>query len=206
MRHKKRRTRFGRQPGHRAATLRSLARAVLLNESIKTTRTKAREARRLVEKLIRVAKNDSLHSRRQVLSMLGDRALVTKLFKEIAPLFAQRQSGYTRIVPFNFRKGDGANVVFLELTQKKPEEKPKPAGVKIGERAEKRILPAKKETKAEFKPAHPKAAPEIKPALKEEKAVEDVKKAKVKDETKKLQKQKGFLKKVGGFFRRRTNM
>ena len=197
MRHKKRRTRFGRQPRHRAATLQSLARAVLLHESIKTTRTKAKEARRLVEKLITIGKTDSLHSRRRAFSILRDKALVSKLFKEIAPLFANRQSGYTRIIPFNFRKGDGATVVFLELTEKKPVEKPKKLA-KPKKKADP-VRPQKRSNGA-------KAAPEIKPEVKEEKVVEDVKKVRAKDETKKLQKQKGFLKKVGGFFRRRTNM
>ena len=198
MRHRKRRTRFGRQSSHRKASLRALAKAVLLHQKIRTTHTKAKEAGRLVENLITTAKNDSLAARRKVFSVLGDNVLVRKLFKEIVPLFSRRQGGYTRIIPFNFRKGDGASIVFLELTEKKPEEKRKPA--KKAEAAEKPQKP--KPVKAE----RPKAAPEVAPKVKEEKAVEEVKKEKAKTEGRKIEKQKGFLKKVRGFFHRKTNM
>ena len=200
MRHRKRRTRFGRQPVHRAATLKALARAVFLHQCIKTTRVKAKEARRLVEKLITVAKEDTLSARRKAISILGDSVLVSKLFKEIAPLFAKRKSGYTRIIPFGFRIGDGADMVFLELTEKKPEEKP----LKKARKAERATTT--KAVKKEVPPARPKAAPELKREVKEEKTVEEIKRTKAKDETRKLEKQKTFLKKVRGFFRRRTNM
>jgi len=202
MRHGKKRTRFGRQSAHRIATLKSLARAVFLHQRIKTTHTKAREASRLVEKLITLAKKDSLSARRRVFSVLGDDILVKKLFAEIVPLFAGRKSGYTRIIPFNFRKGDGASVVFLELTEKKPEKKK--AHVK------KTSKPAKKTEKprkaASAKDERPKAAPAVAPKVKEEKTVEEIKREKAKREDKKIEKQKGFLKKVHGFFRRKTNM
>ncbi|UCD55176.1 MAG: 50S ribosomal protein L17 [Candidatus Omnitrophota bacterium] len=196
MRHRKRRTRFGRQHSHRIATLKGLTRSVILHQRIKTTHTKAKEARRVIERLITTAKADSLAARRKAFAILGDRTLVSKLFKEIVPLFKDRQSGYTRIIPFNFRKGDGASVVFLELTEKKPEAKLKPA-----RETKKMRAPVKpKEAK------RPKAAPEIAPKVKEEKTVEEVKKERAKVETRKIEKQKGFLKKVHGFFRRKTNM
>jgi len=199
MRHGKKRTRFGRQSTHRIATLKSLARAVFLHQRIKTTRTKAKEASRLVEQLIGVAKENSLAARRKAFSVLGDDILVRKLFGEIAPLFSGRKGGYTRIIPFNFRKGDGASVVFLELTEKKIEEKKKPT--------KKEAKTVKKPQKpAPAKGERPKAAPEVKPAVKEEKTVENVKKEKAKREDRKIEKQKGFLKKVRGFFRRKTNM
>lgn len=202
MRHGKKKTRFGRQSTHRIATLKSLARAVFLHQRIKTTRTKAKEASRLVESLISVAKKDSLAARRKAFSVLGDDVLVRKLFREITPLFSGRKSGYTRIIPFNFRKGDGASVVFLELTEKKPEEKKKP-DKKTAKAAKKPERPRKAHP---AKPERPKAAPEVAPKIKEEKAVEDVKKEKAKREDRKIEKQKGFLKKVRGFFRRKTNM
>lgn len=188
MRHGKRRTRFGRQPSHRLATLKSIARSVIIHQGIKTTHVKAKEARRVVEDLITTAKKDTLAARRKAFSILGSRDLVAKLFKEVAPLFASRKGGYTRIIPYSFRKGDGATLVFLELTEKKPEEKP-----------------IKKSAKAAPK-AGPKAPPATKPAIKEEKTVQDVKKEKARDEMKKITKQKGFLKKMGGFFRRKSNM
>lgn len=190
MRHGKRRTKFSRRHKYRIATLKALAKAVLLHQCIKTTRVKAKEASRVVDKLITVAKDDSLHARRKAYSFLGDRTLVSKLFKETAPLFVNKKGGYTRIIPFNFRKGDGANMVFLELTEKKPEEK-----AKVVKKA------SKEAPKAPLKPA-----PEAKQQVKEEKTVEDVRKEKARDEQKKMIKQKGFLKKMGGFFRRKTNM
>lgn len=204
MRHGKRRTRFGRQQSHRKATLKALARSVLLHERIKTTHTKAREARRFVDKIITVAKIDSLAARKKAYAILGDRDLVVKLFKEIVPLFAKRNGGYTRIIPFDFRKGDGASMVFLELTEKKPRELPKKpqAKDKVVKTAAK---PKEIKPKAE-KGAVPKAAPAISPKVKEEKAVEDVRKEKAKRERRKLEKQKGFFKQVKGFFRRKTNM
>jgi large subunit ribosomal protein L17 len=207
MRHRKRRTRFGRQSSHRKATLRSLARAVITHSRIKTTHTKAKEARRLVEHLITIAKDDSLSSRRQAYAVLGDRPLVKRLFGDIAPLFRSRKGGYTRIVPFNFRKGDGASVVFLELTEIKPEEKVKPEK-KAKKKEEKEEKPARQK-KPKPEPAEKeqhRPAPEVDREVKEEKTVEEVKKEKARDESKKIEKQKGFLKKVKGFFRRKTNM
>jgi len=195
VRHKKRRTRFGRRTQYRIATLRSLARSVFLHQAIRTTHTKAKEARRVVDNLIQIAKKDSLEARRRAFRFLGDKTLVSKLFKEIAPLFAARKGGYTRIIPYNFRKGDGASMVLLELTEKKIVEKPKhPKKIQTPEKPTKPAQPK------------PKAAPALGREVKEEKTVEDVKKTKAKDETKKLAKQKGFLKKMGGFFRRKTNM
>ncbi|MBL7156864.1 MAG: 50S ribosomal protein L17 [Candidatus Omnitrophica bacterium] len=205
MRHRKKRTRFGRQPGHHAATLKGLTRSVILHQRIKTTHTKAKEARKVIEGLITTAKEGSLQARRKAFAILGDRTLVSSLFKDIVPLFKNRKSGYTRIIPYNFRKGDGASIVFLELTEKKPEEKPKPVkGAKKEERDEK-AKAVKKEAKKE-KAEHPSVAPQIEPKTKEEKTREEVKKEKAKREVRKIEKQKGFLKKVKGFFRRKTNM
>ena len=93
MRHGKRRTRLGRQRSHRKAALEALARSVLLHERIKTTHTKAREARKFVDKIITVAKVDSLAARKRAFAILGDRDIVAKLFKEIVPLFAKRNGG-----------------------------------------------------------------------------------------------------------------
>lgn len=198
MRHRKRRTRFGRQSSHRQATLKNMAGSLLLKQRIKTTHTKAKEARRVVEGLITTAKKDSIAARRKAFSILGDKTLVSMLFREIAPLFTKRQSGFTRIIPYNFRKGDGASIVFLELTEKKPEEK-----IKVAKKAakEKKVEKAKP-VKAE----RPKAAPRVKPEVKEERVAGEVRKEKAKKEDKKIEKQKGFLKKMHGFFRRKTNM
>jgi len=204
MRHRKRHTRFGRQNDHRAATLKGLTRSLILHQSIKTTHVKAKEARRVFEHLITTARKDNLAARRRAFAMLGDRAMVLKLFKEIVPLFKEKHGGYTRIIPYNFRKGDGASMVLLELTVKTPEtKKPKPTAK---HRKEEKAVKPVKETAKEKIAEHHKAAPEITPELKKEKAVEDVKREKAKGEMRKMEKQKGILKKMKGFFRRRTNM
>lgn len=204
MRHGKQRTKFGRQKSHRKATLKGLARSVLLHQRIRTTHTKAKEAKKVVESLIALAQNDTVASRRRAFSALGDRTIVSKLFKDIAPLFKSRRGGYTRIIPFDFRKGDGASIVFLELTEKKVEEKPKHAKTKT--KPEK--APEKKEIKKAREEVAPpaKSAPLPEPTVKEEKTHEETKKEKAKDEDRKIEKQKGFMRKVKGFFRRKTNM
>ena len=202
MRHRKIRTRLSRQSAHRVATLRGLASAVLTRERIKTTHVKAKEAKKLIAYLITVARTDTVQARRKAFGVLRDRSLVMKLFRDVAPLFKNRTSGFTRIIPYNFRKGDGANMVFLELTERKPVEKTTPA-----KKPKKTLRPETGPVKPrEPKKEPPKAAPKVEPKVREEKAVEEVKKEKAREETKKIEKQKGFLKKVKGFFRRRTNM
>ena len=84
---------------------------------------RAKEVRRLAERLITLAKTDTVNARRKAYVVLADRDLVGKLFKEVVPLFKNRTSGYTRIIPLGFRRGDGAQLCFLELTEKKMVEK-----------------------------------------------------------------------------------
>ncbi|MFH1594432.1 MAG: 50S ribosomal protein L17 [Candidatus Omnitrophota bacterium] len=207
MRHGKRRTRFGRQKSHRAATLRNMAKSVLLHSRIKTTHVKAKEARRVVEKLITIAKTNSVAARRRAYAVLGERELVSLLFGQIAPLFRSRNGGYTRIIPFNFRKGDGATTVFLELTEKKEETKTKVVKkIKKAEKAAVKPNEVKKEAAKIPEKKVEKATPAIDLADIEEKAVERPKKEKAREETRKMEKQKGFLRKMKGFFRRKTNM
>ena len=174
-----------------------MARSVIINQKIKTTHVKAKEARRVVEKLITIAKQDTLAARRRAFAILGSKELVSRLFKEIVPLFKDRNGGYTRIIPFNFRKGDGASVVFLELTEKKVEEKAKPKK----DKSLKKTAPEK-----EDKIEKPKAAPKVEEKVKEEKTVEHIKKEKAKNEKRKVEQQKGFFKKMKGMFRRKAGM
>ena len=106
----------------------NLVRGLFISQSIKTTIVKAKESRKLAEKLITIAKKDDIHSRRKVFAVLRDEDLTAKLFKEIAPLFKDRKGGYTRIIQFGTRRGDNAQLVVLELTEKKivaPKVKPK---------------------------------------------------------------------------------
>ena len=118
MRHKIAGNRLSRNQSLRKATLRDLAKATLIDQRICTTRAKAKEARRLIEKLITLGKKDTLAARRRAFAILCDHALVSSLFKETAPRFRNRLGGYTRIIPFIKRIGDNADMVFLELTEK----------------------------------------------------------------------------------------
>jgi large subunit ribosomal protein L17 len=126
MRHKKKKFSLNRFTSWRKATLRSMARNILLHGRIKTTLTKAKAGRIMAEKLISLGKADDLASRRRAFSVLGDHKLVALLFKDIAPLFKNRIGGYTRIIRLGLRRGDDAKLVLLELTEiKKVAKKPK---------------------------------------------------------------------------------
>lgn len=106
---------LGRSSAHRKAMLRNLVTDLLREGRITTTDTRAKEARRQAEKMITLAKRGDLHARRQVLAYVYDESVVTKLFEEIAPKYEDRQGGYTRILKLGPRKGDNAELVFLEL-------------------------------------------------------------------------------------------
>lgn len=119
MRHRKMSRKFGRNKPERDSMMTNLARGLFISQSITTTAQKAKEARKLAERLITMGKVDTLHSRRKVFAVLRDEDLVKKLFKEISPLFANRKGGYTRIIRLGNRRGDNAEMVILELTDKK---------------------------------------------------------------------------------------
>ncbi|MFH1645686.1 MAG: 50S ribosomal protein L17 [Candidatus Omnitrophota bacterium] len=116
MRHSKLNKKFGRNIAQRKALINSLVRALFQSYRINTTLQKAKEARKAAEKLITSAKKGQLADIRKIEKVLQDKALVSKAIKEIAPLFANIQSGYTRIIKSGFRKGDGADMAVLELT------------------------------------------------------------------------------------------
>jgi len=115
MRHAKKGRKLGTDASHTKAMLRSLAAALLANERIKTTETRAKEVRTLVDRIIGWGKRGDVHARRLALAELGDQALVKKVFDDIAPRFADRQGGYTRILKLGPRKGDAAPMVIMEL-------------------------------------------------------------------------------------------
>jgi large subunit ribosomal protein L17 len=115
MRHLKSGSKLGRNPSHRRATLRNLVTNVIERERVTTTLTRAKAARPLVEKMITLGKRDTLHARRQAAAFLQTDEATRKLFRDLAPRFAQRPGGYTRIVQAGFRVGDGAQVAILEL-------------------------------------------------------------------------------------------
>ena len=104
-----------RDSAHRKSMLRNLVTDLLREGRITTTEDRAKEARRQAEKMITLAKRGDLHARRQVLSYVYDETVVTKLFDEIAPKYEDRQGGYTRILKLGPRRGDIAELVFVEL-------------------------------------------------------------------------------------------
>jgi large subunit ribosomal protein L17 len=116
MRHSKQRHKLSRDSAHRRALLRNLSKDVIAHERIKTSEAKAKAVKPKVEKLITLGKRGDLHARRQALSELGqDKFVVHKLFEEVAPRYADRQGGYTRIVKLGPRRSDSTEMVFIEL-------------------------------------------------------------------------------------------
>ena len=114
---------LGRNSAHRKALLKAQAKALFRHERIRTTVSKAKEARKLAEKLITRAKVDSVHNRRMVARAIDDGRVLDKLFKEIAPRYAQRPGGYTRILKMGRRFGDASEMVILELLDRKERER-----------------------------------------------------------------------------------
>jgi large subunit ribosomal protein L17 len=116
MRHRKQRAKLSRETAHRKALFSNLCREVIDHERIQTTEAKAKAVKPELERLITLAKRGDLHARRQALSELGqDKFLVHKLFEEIAPRYAERNGGYTRIVKLGPRRSDSTEMVYLEL-------------------------------------------------------------------------------------------
>lgn len=107
--------RLGLRSSQRRALLRSAVTSLLKNERIQTTEPRAKELNRLAEKMISLGKRGDLHARRQALAYLMEEDVVTKLFEKIAPKYAERQGGYTRIMKVGNRRGDAAMMVLLEL-------------------------------------------------------------------------------------------
>ena len=106
---------LGRNSAHRRSMLRNLVTDLFREGRITTTLDRAKEAGREAEKLVTLAKRGDLHARRQVLAYIFDEDVVTKLFDEIAPEYAERNGGYTRVLKLGPRQGDNAEVVYLEL-------------------------------------------------------------------------------------------
>jgi large subunit ribosomal protein L17 len=141
MRHRYQGRKLGRTTAHRKALLRNLVTSFLEKERVQTTLAKAKEARPLAEKMITLAKKDTLPARRRALAVLTKESAVTKLFADIGPRFSERPGGYTRIVKTGLRQGDGAEMAMFELIgaeykkkEKKKKDKAK-AKAKAGKKA-----------------------------------------------------------------------
>jgi large subunit ribosomal protein L17 len=116
MRHRKRTAKLGMKSQHRRATLANLVCSLIQHSRIRTTVRKAKEARRLADKMVTLAKKGSLHHRRQALAVLRQTSLVGKLFTELGQQHADRAGGYTRIIRVGQRTGDAAEMAILEWT------------------------------------------------------------------------------------------
>jgi len=212
MRHRKRHSKLSMKMSHRKAALRNMVKHLLEYQRITISLARAKVLKRLADQMITLGKDDTLNSRRKAYTVLADRDMVGKLFKEIAPLFKSRPSGYTRIIPLGFRRGDGASMCMIELTEKKIVTKlPKKKKAKA-EEVKAEVVDTKKEEKKkgaeapkaeqhkESKKAEPKikSIPKSKPTLDEEKRTE-----KAKSEDRKLADKKGFMKNIRGLFRKR---
>lgn len=115
MRHRNGLRKLNRTSSHRLAMLRNMTNSLLRHEAIKTTLPKAKELRRVVEPMITLGKKPSLANRRMAFDRLRDREIVTKLFDELGPRYANRNGGYLRILKFGFRQGDNAPMALVEL-------------------------------------------------------------------------------------------
>ena len=139
MRHRVAGKKLGRKTAHRKMMLRNLVTSLLDKERIQTTLPRAKALRPVAERIITLGKRESLHARRQAISFVKDPAVVSKLFTTIAPRFAQRNGGYTRIIRLGFRDGDGAQMALLELigSEFKPTKKEEGKGSKKAKKEEK---------------------------------------------------------------------
>ena len=120
MRHRNQGRKLNRTASHRSAMLASLASALLKHEQIATTLPKAKELRRVTDRLITLAKRGNLHARRLAYARIRDEAMVAKLFDTLGPRYAARPGGYTRVLKAGFRYGDSAPMAIIELVDRDP--------------------------------------------------------------------------------------
>jgi len=158
MRHRMSGKKLGRNTSHRKAMMRNMVTSLFEHEKIKTTDVRAKELRKMAEKLITLARRGDLHSRRLVMQVIRDRKVVAKLFDRIAPRYQERPGGYTRIIKLGHRSGDNTAMSLIELVEEEFTAKPK------------KTKPAKK---AASKPA-PVKEPAVEEAVEAEPAVEAV--------------------------------
>jgi large subunit ribosomal protein L17 len=125
MRHNKSGRRLGRKPDHRQHMMQNMVTSFFENERITTTVTRAKELRKLVEKMITLGKRGDLHARRQALQVIHQQEVVAKLFEMIAPRYSGRPGGFTRIMKLENRQGDNAPMAIIELVEEGYEPKQK---------------------------------------------------------------------------------
>ena len=121
MRHQRAGRKLGRDSAHRKALYSNLTGALIEHGRIRTTEAKAKEVRPIAEKMITLGKRGDLHAHRQAVAFLRSKSVAHKLFAEVAPRFAERPGGYTRVVKLDPRAGDNASMAYLELVDYVPE-------------------------------------------------------------------------------------
>jgi large subunit ribosomal protein L17 len=136
MRHRNSGRKLNRTATHRSALFASLATALIKHEQIATTLPKAKELRRVADRLITLAKRGDLHARRLAFSRIRDEAMVAKLFGTLGPRYADRPGGYTRVLKAGFRYGDSAPMAVIELVDRDPEARGLDSGPTPAEREE----------------------------------------------------------------------
>jgi len=170
MRHRKTVDKLGRTAAHRKATLANLSAALFERKHITTTEAKAKATKRVSERLITLAKKETLHARRLALRQLKQKKIVKILFEDIAPRFSDRSGGYTRVIKLGQRSGDGARMAIIELVgfetaskkkKQKEKEKEEKAETRKKRRAKEEVIeeePVDKEVVEEKKKKVPKKA------------------------------------------------
>ena len=128
MRHNNSQRKLNRTASHRKAMFSNMTNALIKHEQIITTLPKAKELRPVVEKLVTLSRNNSLHSRRQAISKLQDLSMVSKLFDVLGPRYADRAGGYTRIIKAGFRYGDSAPMAVIEFVDRDKDAKGQDSG------------------------------------------------------------------------------
>ena len=123
MRHRMSGRKLNRTSSHRKAMFNNMAASLLEHEQIKTTLPKAKDLRRIADRLITLGKRGDLHARRQAFALLRDEAVVAKLFSSLADRYKERPGGYTRVLKAGFRYGDAAPMAIVELVERDPEAK-----------------------------------------------------------------------------------
>ncbi|SKA11311.1 50S ribosomal protein L17 [Consotaella salsifontis] len=123
MRHANRGRKLNRTASHRKAMFANMASSLIVHEQIVTTLPKAKDLRPIVEKLITLGKRGDLHARRQAISQLRDEGAASKLFTTLAPRYAERNGGYTRVLKAGFRRGDNAPLAVIEFVDRDPDAK-----------------------------------------------------------------------------------
>jgi len=118
MRHRKRHGKLGRSPSHRIALMRNMVTSLLDHEVVETTDAKAKELRRIADRMITLGKRGDLHARRQALSVIRSKSVTAKLFDELADRYKERQGGYTRVLKTRNRVGDAAAMSLVELVDR----------------------------------------------------------------------------------------